>query len=422
MPASPRKEDAMLQQLNEKTARPTPDSVRPHRRVTRDRASAVFLSVVLVTFLAASSAPTPLYHEYQTHWHLTSGAITLVYGVYCLSVLVSLLTVGALSDHVGRRPVIWGALALEVLSMLVFLRAGGMPSLVLARTLQGLATGAATSSLGAALLDVTKRGGALFVSVAPLVGMASGTLGASLLLVLFPDRSHSVYAVLLVTMTVQVIGLLFVPEPGFRRPGALRSLRPRVRAPHSSRRALLLTAPVFVAVWALGGFYLSLGPDLIQRVTGSPVSNGLIVSLLTACAVPAVLLTRRVAAERTSLGGSLLLASGVAVTLAAVHVDSGAVLYVGTAIAGLGFGPAFQGGVRLVTATARPAERAGLMAAVYTITYLAMCVPVLGAGVLVGHYGLVRSAQLFGLLVIVLSLVPLTGLGKSGHPREPSTE
>ncbi|MBT2413304.1 MFS transporter [Streptomyces sp. ISL-12] len=402
----------MPHELSQQTVRVSPIPVRPHRQVTRDRNAAVFLSVVLVTFLAASSAPTPLYHEYQMRWHLTSGAITLIYGAYCLSVLASLLTVGALSDHVGRRPVIWGSLALEALSMLLFLQADGMTSLVVARTLQGLATGAATSSLGAALLDVTERGGALFVSVAPLVGMASGTLVTSVLLDLWPARTGVVYAVLLAAMAAQVVGLLFVPEPGARRPGALRSLRPRVRTPRSTRPALMLTAPVFVAVWALGGFYLSLGPDLIQRVTGSSVSNGLIVSVLTACAVPAVLLTRQAAAERTALGGSLLVACGVGVTLVAVHIDSGAVLYSGTAIAGLGFGPAFQGGVRLVTATADATERAGLMAAVYTITYLAMCVPVLAAGILAGRYGLVRSTELFGLLVMGLSLAPLARLRK----------
>ncbi|MEU7467553.1 MFS transporter [Streptomyces sp. NPDC044984] len=407
----------MLHGLNKTTARMSLGSDQPRRHTMRDRNAAVFLSVVLVTFLAASSAPTPLYHEYQAQWHLASGAITLIYGVYCLSVLASLLTVGSLSDYVGRRPVIWGALAFESLSMVLFLQADGMTSLVVARTVQGFATGAATSSLGAALLDVTKRGGALFVSVAPLIGMASGTLVTSLLLDLHPARTGSVYAVLLAAMAAQVVGLLFVREPGTRRPGALRSLHPRIRTPHASRPALVLTAPVFVAVWALGGFYLSLGPDLIQHVTGSSVSNGLIVSLLTACAVPAVLLTRHVTAERTTLGGSLLLACGVVVTLAAVHVDSGALLYWGTAIAGLGFGPAFQGGVRLVTATAHTTERAGLMAAVYTITYLAMCVPVLAAGVLAGHYGLVRSTELFGLLVVILSLVPFTMLAKQAPKR-----
>lgn len=381
--------------------------------VTRRR-SAAFLSIVLTTFLVASSAPTPLYRVYQTSWHLSSGTVTVVYGVYCLSVLVALLTVGSLSDHVGRRPVIGAALALEALSMLLFLQAGGVTSLILARTLQGLATGAATSALGAALLDVTKRWGALFVSIAPLIGMALGTLGTSLLMDLIPAHLGSVYTLLFSAMVLQTLGLAFLPESRSPRPGAWLSVRPRIRAPESSRRALLVTAPVFVAVWALGGFYLSLGPDLVQGITGSgsATADGLIVSLLTASAVPAVLLTRGADAGRTALGGSLLLTSGVAVTLLAAHQDSRTVLYAGTVVAGAGFGPAFQGGVRLVTANVLATERAGLMAAIYTITYTSMCVPVLVTGLLVGEYGLLHCTLFFGLFVMALSLAPFAGLGK----------
>ncbi|MFK0160455.1 MFS transporter [Streptomyces sp. NPDC090493] len=369
---------------------------------------------MLTTFLVASSAPTPLYRVYQESWHLSSGAVTVVYGVYCLSVLVALLTVGSLSDHVGRRPVIGAALVLEALSMLLFLQAGGVTSLILARTLQGLATGAATSALGAALLDVTRRWGPLFVSIAPLIGMALGTLGTSLLMDLIPAHLGSVYTLLFSAMALQTLGLAYLPESRSPRPGAWPSVRPRIRAPESSRRALLVTAPVFVAVWALGGFYLSLGPDLVQGITGSgsATADGLVVSLLTASAVPAVLLTRGADAGRTALGGSLLLTAGVALTLLAAHQDSRTALYVGTAVAGAGFGPAFQGGVRLVTANVLATERAGLMAAIYTITYTSMCVPVLVTGLLVGEYGLLRSTLFFGLFVMALSLAPFAGLGK----------
>ncbi|MFJ9709582.1 MFS transporter [Streptomyces sp. NPDC101234] len=408
----------MLEELHVRSeVRARPPSRRADKAVTRRR-SAVFLSVVLTTFLVASSAPTPLYRVYQASWHLSSGTVTVVYGVYCLSVLVALLTVGALSDHVGRRPVIGAALALEALSMLLFLQAGGVTSLILARTLQGLATGAATSALGAALLDVTRRWGPLFVSIAPLIGMALGTIGTSLLMDLMPTHPGSVYSLLFGALAVQTLGLAFLPESRLPRPGAWLSLRPRIRAPRSSRRALLVTAPVFVAVWALGGFYLSLGPDLVQGITGSASStaDGLIVSLLTASAVPAVLLTRRAEAGRTALGGSLLLTTGVAVTLLAAHRDSSTALYVGTAVAGAGFGPAFQGGVRLVTANVLATERAGLMAAIYTITYTSMCVPVLVTGLLVGEYGLLHCTLFFGVFVMALSLTPFAGLGKfSAH-------
>jgi hypothetical protein len=215
-------------------------------------------------------------------------------------------------------------------------------------------------------------------------------------------------------MALQTLGLAFLPESRSPKPGAWPSVLPRIRAPESSRRALLVTAPVFVAVWALGGFYLSLGPDLVQGITGSgsATADGLIVSLLTASAVPAVLLTRGADAGRTALGGSLLLTSGVAVTLLAAHQDPRTSLYVGTAVAGAGFGPAFQGGVRLVTANVLATERAGLMAAIYAITYTSMCVPVLVTGLLVGEYGLLHCTLFFGLFVMALSLAPFAGMGK----------
>src|SRR6476619_5745404 len=84
----------MLEELHAKSeARARPPGGWADGAVTRRRSS-VFLSTVLTTLLVASSAPTPLYRVYQESWHLSSVTVTVVYGVYCLSVLVALLTVG----------------------------------------------------------------------------------------------------------------------------------------------------------------------------------------------------------------------------------------------------------------------------------------------------------------------------------------
>ena len=65
---------------------------------------AVFvLASLIVALLASSAAPTPLYAIYQAQWHFTPITTTIVFGVYAMAVLVSLLTLGRLSDHVGRR-------------------------------------------------------------------------------------------------------------------------------------------------------------------------------------------------------------------------------------------------------------------------------------------------------------------------------
>ena len=149
--------------------------------LTSHRSSLVFLAVTLLTFLAASSAPTPLYHLYQEGLHFSAGMLTLIFGVYALSLLAALLTVGSLSDHLGRKPVIFTALVLNMLAMLLFINESGVQWLIAARVMQGFATGMATSVLGAALLDTDRQQGPLVNSVAPLLGMACGAMGASAL-------------------------------------------------------------------------------------------------------------------------------------------------------------------------------------------------------------------------------------------------
>ena len=74
---------------------------------------------------ASSSAVTPLYRLYQQSMHLTPFWITIVFAVYVASLLAALLTVGGLSDYVGRRPVILAALLLNAAAMILFSQGPG---------------------------------------------------------------------------------------------------------------------------------------------------------------------------------------------------------------------------------------------------------------------------------------------------------
>jgi MFS family permease len=114
-------------------------------RALSPRAAFGLLTSILVTLLASSSAPTPLYATYQARWGFSPVAVTVVFGVYAVAVLVSLLVLGSLSDHVGRRPVLLTALVAQAGVMLLFATASGLDVLLLARVLQGLATGSAVA-------------------------------------------------------------------------------------------------------------------------------------------------------------------------------------------------------------------------------------------------------------------------------------
>lgn len=380
------------------------------------RSSLVFLAFTLLTFLAASSAPTPLYHLYQEGLHFSAGMLTLIFGVYAISLLAALLTVGSLSDHLGRKPVIFAALALDMLAMLLFINEGSVAWLIAARTLQGFATGMATAVLGAALLDTDRQQGPLVNSVAPLLGMACGAMGSSLLVEFAPLPTQLIYWTLFALMLVQAIYVWRLPETVSRIPGALASLRPTLHVPPQARRALWLSLPVDVAVWAMGGFYLSLAPSLVRAATGSTSNliGGGLVAVLTLSGALMIFSLRNRPADKVLRLGAGLLAVGVALILTAVHSASLPLFFIATLIAGGGFGAGFLGALRSVVPLALPHERAGLMSAFYVLSYLAFCLPSLLAGNLIRSFGLIATTDGYGIVLIVLALSALAGLLMQG--------
>jgi predicted MFS family arabinose efflux permease len=390
-----------------------PDSPQDAASSRRRSLSLLFLGSIIVSFLAASAAPTPLYALYAAHWRFSPLATTVVFGVYALAVLAGLLTFGRLSDHVGRRPVLLTGLTLQAAAMVVFTVAAGLSALLVARVVQGLATGSSLGAVGAAMLDLDRRRGALANSFAPGVGTASGALISALAVQYLPAPTHLIYLVLLGVFGVQAAGVLAMRETGPRRPGVAASLVPDVRLPRAVRGEFAIAAPVLFAVWALAGFYGSLGPSLTATLlhSSSVVYGGLSLFILAGVAAVSVLALSR-SEPRPALYLSIAaLVAGVVITLAATSTDSAAGFFIGTAIAAVGFGGGFQGGIRLVLPLVDDRERAGVLSSLYIVSYLGLGVPAVIAGVLVTEVnGLLATAQEYGSAVIVLAAVALGGL------------
>jgi len=379
--------------------------------LTRNQAFYLQISII-ASFLAGSSAPTPLYPIYQAAWGFSAIAVTLVFGIYAIAVLASLLFVGSLSDYTGRRPVLIVAALGQVVAMLVFATANGFAALVAARVIQGLATGGAAGAVGAGLLDIDRAKGTVANAIGPMLGTASGSLVSGLMVQFLPAPTVLVYLVLAVVFVAQAIGVAAMPETATPRPGALASLRPQFRLPPQAREAMLLAAPALIAAWALAGFYASLGPSLVRRLAGSTsiMLGGLALTVLAVAGAATAFLTLA-RSSRFVLGlGTSALIGGVAAMLLAVATSSAAIFFAGTAIAGAGFGAAFQGAIRTVMPLAASHERAGVLSILYVISYLAMGVPAVLGGVRAVHGGgLLGTASEFGLAVMILAALALAG-------------
>jgi len=356
---------------------------------------------------ASSSAVTPLYRLYQQSMHLTPFWITVVFASYVVSLLAALLTVGGLSDYVGRRPVILASLLVNAAAMLIFAEAGSLWQLIAARMVQGLSVGIGTTAFGAAILDTSRTRGPLLNSVTAFLGLTAGALGSAALIMVASDPLRVVYHVLFGLTVLMLVALWFMPESCTPKEGAWASLRPQVAVPPQSKSILARLTPANVAAWALGGFYLSLIPTVVATAmgVGSAFVGGIVVSALMLTGAIAVAAFRNWPARRLILMGTSTLPVGVAVSMVGIHEQHVAALLAGTMIAGAGFGATFSGILRAVLPTAHAHERAGLLSAFYLQSYLPFAVPAVMAGLSVPLIGLSAVAYVYGAVIIVLAII-----------------
>ena len=378
----------------------------------KNTGTAFWLHAALLTvFIGASSAPSPLYEFYAREWGLGSAAVTVIFAVYAVAVLLTLLVVGSLANHLGTRPVLLGAVALQIGAMMTFAFAPGPEILLAARALQGVATGAAMGAAGAALLafeGAARRGrGSLVNSAASPIGLAIGALGSASLVRFLPEPTKTVYFFLAALLLVLGAALLWLPSAGRVAPGWLRSLVPEARVPSSARKTMAAAMPVAAATWALAGFYLSLGPALAHSITrdNSVLVGGLALFALFVPGALAILVVRHWTDRTTLLTGVISLIAGISLTVLAVQLGSAPLYFAGTMVAGIGFGSGYFGAMRMTLPLCGPHERVGMLSSIYLICYLGFSVPAVAAGLLVAVAGMKGTTLIYG-AALVLAAIP----------------
>jgi MFS family permease len=317
-----------------------------------------------------------------------------------------------------------GALVIQLVGLAGFIAADGVALLYVARVLQGVATGIAAGAISAWLLDLqpldNPRLGGFVGGVALVAGLGAGALGSGLLVQYGPYPLRLVYWLMAAVFSVALLAMLAIPDLVVRTPGGLQSIRPRIGVPPAARSSFVALAPSLIAIWALAGLYLSLGPSLAVSLmkTDSRVAGGLVIAALMGVGAAASVVVRGADPRVTVIRGSLVLAAGVGLTLIGVALGSVVGLYAGSVIAGLGFGPAFSGIFRSLAPLAPPDKRGALLAVVYIVVYLSFSVPTIIAGIAVTRYDLRPTTYVYGMAVMVLAAVTTIAVSRRRNSPE----
>src|SRR3954468_1159541 len=381
-------------------------------RLSRSRAFTV-VALLIGSLLAASATPTPLYGDYAARWHFSSATLTVVYAVYAIGVLTSLIAAGRISDKIGRRPVMAVALAGLLIAMGLFMEARSEAWLLAARSLQGLATGLALGAAGAGLPHLQPCGDArkagLVNGVVSAGGIATGALLSGTLVEIAPEPRVTPFAVMFALFAAALLGVMAIPETVERSAAeAGSSWRPqRPRVPREMRRTFALVAAGVAASWSIGGLYLSLAPALAGGILHSRdhVIGGLAVFALAGAGAFGQVLFRELSASSALRMGLLTLAAGMAALVATLSTGSAFAFFAASTLTGAGFGVAFMGALRDVSVTTPPEHRGSVMSAFFVVAYLSLSLPAIAAGIAATDVGVEPTFRVFGAAVVALALV-----------------
>src|SRR5690349_6435394 len=387
------------------------------RRLGR-RASFVLLVCATVLMMATASAPSPIYPLYRERWGFSVTMLTVVFAVYVAGLVAALLTVGSLSDHLGRRPVLVASLLVAAVGTAIFWVAGGVVALVIARVVQGIATGTATGALAAGLVELSPTGrphlGPTMTAAGTGFGLAIGGGLAGLLVQLSPRPDAAIFPALTLAFVVLAVVVFAIPETVVRRAGGVAALRPRLQVPRETRREFLAALPAIVAGWSVTGLFLALAPSLVRDVVHVRfgAAGGLSITVLFIANTAGGIWAARRPARGATLLGAVLLSLGAAGLAAALAVASPAVFIGGSIVSGLGVGLTFNGTLRAISATTTAKSRSEVFSAVFVVSYAALGLPSLAAGLAAPSWGLETTSYLYIALVGALSLTATLFAGR----------
>lgn len=352
---------------------------------------------VLVLFAIGTSLVTPLIPIYQDRLGFSDTVVTLFLGCYVATLVPSMLSLGQLSDRIGRRPVLLTAIGVLTCAQLVLISEPPLAGLLAARAIQGLATGAFFGTCTAFIVDAAPFGRRGFVATLAAVsirlglGLGPGLGGLIAEYAAFPLRLP--FELHLVALVVAAVLVMRLPETVTTR--SRRPLTLRLGVPAAERAVFWrVLVPSGMLFSLFDGVALSLVPVFVVRrldIHNYAVVGAAGFLVLVSGAVSQLALPRL--DPRRAITRGLLVAAVASLGIAAGAPTGSAPLVLGAvAVTGAACGLVWKGGVDLITRIAPVEDRGKLISSYYVACYLGgFSVPLILLGILSDLIGLTAT-------------------------------
>lgn len=371
----------------------------------------LMVSLALCIGTIGTALASPLYPIYQQLWHLLPSHITYIFVAYMFGCLTTLLFLGRSSNSFGFIRTLQAGLFFAILGLGLSVYASNTYFLGFGRFIIGIASGLISTSAMLGLIytipDTHKQNAAQLSSIITVLGFGFGPLIGGAIAQFSDAPLVMPYLPVIVAAVISLLSLFSLKTIHFEKQPF--SVAPHLELPEAQFKHLFYLAS-FTAFCAFGSFSLfaSLAPSFIQDIIpwhGPLVSGATIASILMVSA-SAQFIAKSLNMHKALNAGLILLIASYLILAICMTMHWSFLFFLSVICVGMGHGLGLLGAFALIHHMTHVDNRAAVVSTYLFIAYFGTIVPIIAAGYLSDHFGLMTGVLGFcvgiGLLCLYL--------------------
>lgn len=378
--------------------------------ISRKQIGFIASIIVMIVVYAASSAPIPLYSNYQAILGIEKASLSLTAVAYFLGTVISLLFFGRLSNYVGRRKTIIITIVTSIAGCLSFIFISSFEVFMAARLIQGLSCGLASSCIAAYMVDTTPNESstlsAIVTSGCTMIGLTLGSFTSALLMNL---NLTTIFILIIILLIASAILIICGEETVQTQPGALGSIRPYIEFPSEIRYLLIPASAIFIGTWAVGGFYQAFSSTIALEQFG--VKNAVLAAaIFSSLMAPQILgntLIKYISKVRAQKMGMILFSVTMVLIVFSFEFKLVVLFLILSILAAVFIGISFASTMEIILSKIKQDERAGVLSTIYLISYGGPAIINLIVGQIGNSFTLIQITIGYTIFVIFTTIITL---------------
>ena len=353
----------------------------------------LMVSLALCIGTIGTALASPLYPIYQQLLHLLPSQITYIFVAYMFGCLTTLLFLGRMSNSFGFIRTLQIGLFFAIIGLSLSVFASNRYYLGLGRFIIGIASGLISTSAMLGLIytipDSHKQSAAQLSSIITVIGFGLGPFIGGAIAQFSDYPLITPYLPVIVAALLSLFSLFRIKTVQFEKQSF--SIAPHLQLPETQFKGLFYITS-FSAFCAFGSFSLfaSLAPSFIRDVIpwhGPLVSGATIASILMASAI-AQFAAKSMNTHRALNIGLILLISSYLILSVCMLMHWSFLFFISVILVGMGHGLSLLSAFALIHQMTQIENRAAVVSTYLFIAYFGTIVPIISAGYLSDHFGL----------------------------------